>query len=208
MPQCKGFIKRFLRDASPLLECQKILKAKGLSHDTHDECRRLLNTIPHNSSTRIGFIKWMQEQLSVAEKLELTYVGMPISSDGIESLFGTAKQHGTGKIKDANRIALRIPTLCGPLTRKDAQRVLEIKVVEQQAILKELPSLIKQRRQVLPNPGCDLESTLVDQGKRELELIPQSKKREKNKINGDILNDYGNYDGPNTGGGMPIISSP
>jgi len=62
---------------------------------------------------RIGFLTWIEEQLSIATTLKFGEVGMPISSDSIESLFGVAKQHGTGEIKDANRIALRIPALCG-----------------------------------------------------------------------------------------------
>jgi hypothetical protein len=31
---------------------------------------------------------------------------MPICSDILESLYGVGKTHGTGKVKDANRIAL------------------------------------------------------------------------------------------------------
>jgi hypothetical protein len=69
---------------------------------------------------------------------------MPISSDSIESLFGVSKQHGCGKIKDANRIALRIPAKCGELMKKDAQMVLDISVKEQQQIEASLPSLTKQ----------------------------------------------------------------
>jgi hypothetical protein len=45
------------------------------------------------------------------EKFRAEKNGIPISSDCIESLFGVSKQHGAGKIKDANRIALRIPDL-------------------------------------------------------------------------------------------------
>ena len=44
-----------------------------------------------------------------------------------------------------------------------------------------LPSIIQQRRQVLPNPGC-LEKLQADE-KQNLELIPWSKKRAKNAIN-------------------------
>jgi hypothetical protein len=44
----------------------------------------------------------------------LATAGMPITSDAIKSLFGVAKQHGTGEICDANRIALRLPALKYP----------------------------------------------------------------------------------------------
>lgn len=125
---CKAFISRFLRDAAPLLECQKVLKTKGLSQDSYRECQQLIETIPALSPVRKGFEAWAEEQLMVAKVLGLENAGMPISSDNIESLFGVSKQHGTGKIKDANRIALRIPAMCGELTREDAERVLNISV--------------------------------------------------------------------------------
>lgn len=195
MPECKVFIKSFLRDANSLLGCQKILKEKGLNQETYMECQPLIEIIPEYSPVRIGFTNWAQKQLSIAQKLGLEKVGIPISSDTIESLFGTAKQHGTGEVKDANRIALRIPTLCGKLTRQDAKNVLEITVKEQQQLVGSLPSLIKQRRIILPNPGC-LDKILSEETKQHLELIPLSKNQSKNLSNTDIFPDCNNLNVP------------
>jgi len=195
IPECKAFISRFLRDANPLLECQKILKNKGLSQSTYRKCQQLLENIPSRSPVNRGFTTWAEKQLMVAKNLGIEKEGLPISSDNTESLFGVAKQHGTGEIKDANRIALRIPTMCGELTREDAQRVLNISVKEQQRILGSLPSLTKQRRQVLPNPGC-LNEILSDEENQNLEFIPGSKKRSKNLINVNITGDYQKPTGP------------
>jgi hypothetical protein len=189
LPQCKAFINRFLRDAQALLACQKILKTKGLSQETYQECQSLIEVLPPQSAVRLGFIHWIEKQLSVAVHLSLDKAGMPVSSDNIESLLGVAKQHGTGEIKDAYRIALRIPALCGELTRKDAQSVLEISVQDQQQVVESLPSLIKQRRQVLPHPGC-LEEIQLDGEKQNLELILGSKKQSKKLISSDISNNY------------------
>jgi hypothetical protein len=189
MPQCKAFINRFLRDANSLLACQKILKTKGLSQETYRECQFLIETLPPQSAVRIGFIHWIENQLSVAVSLGLDKAGMPVSSDNIESLWGVAKQQGTGEVKEANRIALRIPAICGELTRKDAQSVLEISVQDQQKVVESLPSLIKQRRQVLPHPGC-LEEIQPDGEKQNLELIPGSKKRSKKLITPCISSNY------------------
>ena len=196
IPECKVFIKRFLRDTNPLLESQKILKNIGLSQDSYRQCLKLIETIPPRSSVRIGFTKWMENQIMIAENLGLQHTGMPISSDSIESLFGVSKQHGCGKIKDANRIALRIPALCGELTRKDAQMVPDISVKEQQHIESSLPSLTKQRREVLPNPGC-LDKIIDDkEEKKNLKLLPGSKKRSKNLIKLDITDHYNEAAGP------------
>jgi hypothetical protein len=119
----------------------------------------------------------------------MRHTGMPISSDSIESLFGVSEQHGCGKIKDANRIALRIPAMCGELTKKDAQMVLDISVKEQQQIEDSLPSLTKQRREILPNPGC-LDKIIDDEEKKKLELLPRAKKWSKNLIKLDITDYY------------------
>jgi hypothetical protein len=175
IPETKAFISRFLRDTIPLLECQKVLKSKGLSHDTYSECQQLIKSIPDRSAVRKGFINWAEKQLLVAEKLGLEKVGMPISSDSIESLFGVSKEHGAGEIKDANRIAARIPSMCGELTKEDVQKILSISVKEQRQAIDLLPSLTKQRRRFLSNPGS-LEKIKSDESKQYLELIPAAKK--------------------------------
>jgi hypothetical protein len=141
------------------------------------------------SAVRIGFTTWAEEHLKIAADLELDKVGLPISSDTIESLFGVSKQHGTGELKDANRIALRIPAMCGELTREEAQRVLSIRVKEQQERVDSFPSLTQQRRQVLSNPGS-LETLQADEQKRNLALIPGTKNRPKNSINSSITRGY------------------
>lgn len=72
LPACKVFISRFLRDAAPLLECQKILKVKGLSSKTSKECEALIEVIPPSSPVRIGFKKWSKKHLKIAETLTET----------------------------------------------------------------------------------------------------------------------------------------
>jgi hypothetical protein len=179
---CKAFISRFLRDAKPLLESQKILKNKGLNQVSYRKCLELIETIPPRSPVRIGFKNWMDKQITAAKDLSLDQIGMPISSDTIESLFGVSKQHGCAQIKDANRIALRIPAMCGELTSSEVQMVLDISVKDQRKIEAPLASLTKQRRDILPNPGR-LDAVVLTQAKKNLELIPGSKKRLKNVIN-------------------------
>lgn len=173
LPHCKSFINDFLQDVTPLIDCQKILKTKGLSGESVDECQLIIKTIP-NDYIRTGFMKWLERNLIIADQLGLYEVGMPISSDCIESLFGVAKHHGTGQIKDANRIAQRIPALCGKLTRQDAERVLNISVKEEQERVGTMPSLIRQRRKVLSQGAC-IESIKSDDEKPNLEIIIGSK---------------------------------
>ncbi len=76
-----------------------------------------------------------------------------------------------------------------------AKRVLNISVKEQQKVEGSLPSLTKQRRQVLANPGC-LDTIKSDEAKQNLELIPGPKKQSKNLINFDISKSYEKTVGP------------
>jgi hypothetical protein len=96
LPSGKAVIKRFRDDALPLLACQKILKTQGLSHNTLAQCQPLLDAIP-SSTVRREFAGYLQSQLQTATRLGLADIGLPISSDPIESLFGLAKQHGVGE---------------------------------------------------------------------------------------------------------------
>ena len=184
LPCCKAFIHRFGRDATALLQVQKLLKLKGLSCETRQTSQALIEAIPPASPVRIGFTNWLQEQFNVAQTLGLAETGLPISSDPIESLFGVAKRQGVGELKDANRLAVHLPALCGSLTKRDAQRVLDVSVAQQEKVMGSVCSLAQQRRQVLPNPG-GLENLTPTEAPHPLELIPGAENRSKNPI---ILN--------------------
>lgn len=195
LPACKPFIGRFLRDASALLSIQAILKNRGISRQTVSECEVVLNALPKFSPVRIGMVDWMDRHLAIAETLELGQVGIPVTSDSIESLYGVSKNLGVGSVKDANRIASHIPALCGVITPADVQAILKVSVKEQNEALGGLPSLVKQRRQILPNPGS-LEEILADADYRNLTLIPGAKTGENHGLNVSNSGCYGNIRGP------------
>jgi hypothetical protein len=140
----------------------------------------LLQDIPQRSQTHIGFVTWMEKQLMVAQSLGVSGMGMPICSDILESLYGVGKIHGTGEIKDANRIALRLPSYCGGLSDDAAKMVIGVSTKQQQEVEKELLSLTGQRRKVLPNPGT-ITDLLTNEGNQYLSLLPMPKAGEKTK---------------------------
>jgi hypothetical protein len=175
LPACKALIRRFRADAAGLLECQKILKSKGLSHDTRAQCEPLIDTMP-SSALRQEFRAYLAFELETATTLGLDHIGLPISSDAIESLFGVAKHHGVGQTQDAARIALRLPALCGAPTREEAAQVLGISVARQHASTGQYTSLTKQRREVLGH-SKELESLGHSLGEPHMELLPSPKKR-------------------------------
>jgi hypothetical protein len=175
LPACKDLIKRFRADAQGLLECQEILKTKGLSHDTLAQCQPLICEIP-SALVRQEFQAYLEYQLATAKTVGLDQVGLPISSDAIESLFGVAKRHGVGQTQDAARIALRLPALCGAPTREEAEQVLGISVARQHEITGQFTSLTKQRREVLGH-GKALESLSQSLGEPHVELVASPKNR-------------------------------
>ena len=122
-------------------------------------------------------------------------IGLPISSDTIESLFGVAKQHGVGETQDAARIALRLPALCGLPTREEAEQVLDVSVARQQAFTGQVISLTKQRREVLGHPER-LESLSLTQGTPHVELIASPKNRSNYQEIIQISNGYEECHGP------------
>jgi hypothetical protein len=175
LPACRPLIRQFRDDAVGLLACQKMLKTRGLTRDTLHACEPLLDTMA-SVRVRQEFSRYLHYQLETAKELGLEAVGLPISSDPIESLFGLAKQHGVGPVKDANRMALRLPALCGLPTQEEAQKVLEITVAQQQAFSDGVSSLTKLRRQMQANPH-PLEQLGSGRDQGNVELIPPGKDR-------------------------------
>jgi hypothetical protein len=194
LPACKALIKRFRTDAHGLLECQKILKTKGLSHDTRGQCEPLIETMP-SSALRQEFRAYLDFELETATTLGRDHVGLPISSDAIESLFGVAKRHGVGETQDANRIALRLPAFCGVPTREEAKQVLQVSVETQQELTDQCTSLTKQRREVLGHPER-LESLRLEQATSHVELVPSPKNRSNHREIISISNGYEECHGP------------
>jgi hypothetical protein len=194
LPACKALIQRFRADASGLLECQKILKTKGLSHDTRAQCEPLIDTMP-SSALRREFRAYLDFELETATTLGLDHIGVPISSDAIESLFGVAKQHGVGETQDAARIALRLPALCGLPTREEAEQVLEVSVARQHELTAQVISLTKQRREVLGHPER-LDSLSLDRANPHVALIARPKNRSNYQEIIYISNGYEECHGP------------
>ncbi len=194
LPACKALIKRFRTDAHGLLECQKILKMKGLSHDTRAQCEPLIATMS-SCALRQEFRAYLDFELETATTLGLDHVGLPISSDAIESLFGVAKLHGVGETQDANRMALRLPAFCGVPTREEAEQVLKVSVARQQELTAQFTSLSKQRREVLGHPER-LERLSLEQATPHVELIPSPKNRSNYQEIIDISNGYEECHGP------------
>jgi hypothetical protein len=193
LPDCRTLIKRFRGDAGALLACQEILKTHGLGGATVAQCEPLIDAMP-SAAIRQEFRAYLHYQLETAKTLGLDQVGVPISSDTIESLFGVGKRHGVGETPDAARIALRLPALCGRPTREEAEQVFGVSVARQHAFTATLPSLTQQRREVLAHPER-LESLVREPASPHVELIPSPKTHANNKVSIDLKKSYRNKNG-------------
>ncbi len=194
LPACKTLIKRFRQDAHGLLECQKILKRQGLSHPTRAQCEPFIETMA-SAALRREFRAYLDFELSTATSLGLDQLGLPISSDAIESLFGVAKRHGIGPVQDVTRMALRLPAWCGLPTREEAQQVLEVTVAAQEVFTAQAPSLTRQRREVFKHPER-LESLAQEPEEVNVALLPSAKYRSNGQSMIPISIGYHNEQGP------------
>jgi hypothetical protein len=194
LPACKALIRRFRSDAEGLLACQQIIKLKGLSHATLAQCEPLLATMP-SAALRQECHASLVYELATATTLGLDHIGLPMSSDAIESLFGVAKRHGGGETQDASRMALRLPAFCGVPTREEAQQVLEVRVARQREFTAQVPSLTTQRREVLGHPER-LERLSLRRGDRHRELMPPPKNRSNDQEVLHLSNGYEKLYGP------------
>jgi len=194
LPACKALIKRLRGDAGALLACQEILKTQGLSPATLAQCEPLTLAMP-TATLRLEFTAYLTYELQSATPLGLDQVGLPISSDSIESLFGVAKRHGVGETQDADRIALRLPAFCGVPTREEAEQVLEVSVARQHEFTAAFTSLTQQRREVLTHPER-LESLGENPYEDHVALLPSPKKRSNNEATISMKRIYEKYNGP------------
>ncbi len=142
------------------------------------------------AAIRQEFRAYLHYQLETAKTLGLDQVGLPISSDTIESLFGVGKRHGVGETPDAARIAFRLPAFCGLPTRQEAEQILGVSVARQHEFTAAFTSLTQQRREVLSHPER-LESLVREPDRPYVELIPSPKKRANNEVSVEIKTIYG-----------------
>jgi len=117
----KPFITEFSSTTKLLSEVLAILKNKGLSQITYDQCFKLSEDLPKNSVVRTKLQNWLKVHIEI----QVTNFPLLVSSDIIESLFGNFKHIiERSPQADMNRTTLLIPTLCGNLDEMTITRAL------------------------------------------------------------------------------------
>lgn len=110
----KNFIQSFSETAKVTSKIMEILKNKGLSQCTYEECIELSKHLPNRSKVKNRLLIWLQEHIDTQKYI--TSSSLLVSSDIIESLFGNYKHVIERSAQaDINRTALLIPALCGTI---------------------------------------------------------------------------------------------
>ena len=88
----------------------------GLDQASFQKCCQICEALPRNSKVKKRLQSWLHHHLEIQGRL--THLPLLVSSDIIESLFGSFKHIiERSPQADMNRTALLIPTLCGRLTQ-------------------------------------------------------------------------------------------
>jgi len=112
LDQQRGFIKEFAQTTDLVSRIMGLLKKQGLKADTARTCRSWLEPLADTAKIRLCLDSWLDKHLCIQQRLNVD--SLPISSDVIESLFGSFKHiMARNPQADMNRSVLLIPALCG-----------------------------------------------------------------------------------------------
>lgn len=104
------FIQNFARTTQSLSQMMKVLKQQGLQAETVHACREQLGLLT-DANIQATLEGWLNKHQAIQQRLGVR--SLPVSSDVIESLFGSFKHIMTrNPHADMNRSVLLIPALC------------------------------------------------------------------------------------------------
>jgi hypothetical protein len=145
----RPFIERFATTVRTLAQLLEVLKDTGLNQQSYRHGCQLAEQLPPRSKVKRRLVAWLNRHLHSQCRLGVGQLPLLVSSDIIESLFGTFK-HLIARSPQAeiNRTVLVIPALCGALDPAAIAQALattthrDLQHWEQQ----HLPSTLRQRR--------------------------------------------------------------
>ena len=107
----------FCEKSTLLSDVMKILKVQGLNSYTFDECMKKIQSLPEKSNSRNGMEAWLRKHIAVQRQLNIDETPLVVTSDIIESLFGTFKHLLARNPRcELNHMILAMPALCGPMS--------------------------------------------------------------------------------------------
>ena len=125
------FLKRFISTSDGVDSFLKIVKREGIGPLSIIKARIALFMMPSRSITRLKLKEWLKRhqkiRLQLAKKTGDSSLNLMVSSDIIESLFGTFKQIiFRCPSKEYNKSILSIPLLCGKFDYESMTQHLDL----------------------------------------------------------------------------------
>ena len=106
------FIEAFAQTTDLTSKMMSLLKQKGLNTETAQSSQSWLGQLGETTAIRPCLSAWLEKHLTIQQRLNVD--SLPVSSDVIESLFGSFKHiMARNPQADMNRSVLLIPALCG-----------------------------------------------------------------------------------------------
>lgn len=145
------FIQDFADTARSVSGLMQLLKQQGLTTDTVNGCRQLVDKLPH-LKLQATLNNWLDKHQGIQQRLGVD--ALPVSSDVIESLFGSFKHiMNRNPQADMNRSVLLIPALCGS-AHLDEARVTTLLAHTPHALLQawekeNIPYTLRKKRQAI-----------------------------------------------------------
>jgi hypothetical protein len=154
----RPFIERFAHTVHTVAQVLEVLKDHGLNQQSYRHCCQLAERLPPRSNVKRRLLAWLNRHLHSQCRLGIGQLPLLVSSDIIESLFGTFKQIiARSPQAEMNRTVLVIPALCGVLDPGAIAQALattthrDLQHWEQQHI----PSTLRQQRSEFFNKKGD-----------------------------------------------------
>lgn len=117
LAQYRAFIEDFSSTCQLINSFLALMKNKGLNQNTYSQAKAILEQLPEKSTIRERLLGWLERQRKIHTELKLDDMGLLVSSDIIESIFGKFKLLVARNPKaEFNRIVLSLVTLCGKVS--------------------------------------------------------------------------------------------
>lgn len=145
----RPLLGKFILTCNIVDDLLKMLKKQGLNSETCSQGKSMLETLPVRSRVRIRLSDWLDTHISVCRQLSLNGVGMPVSSDVIESMFGKFKNMIQRCPRaELNRLIYVIPLICGRHQPTEIEKMLrQVSHTDMQKYLDEnIPVTLRQMR--------------------------------------------------------------
>ena len=145
----RPFLKSFCRACSTVELFLSLLKTSGLNETTYAAAKNILTKLPKRSLLRSRLTAWLEKHIGLQRALHLGQLPLLVSSDAIESLFGTFKTIvQRNPHAELNKLIYTIPLLCGNHSYRDINLALNRCSHNQMLayIEKTIPPTLRQQR--------------------------------------------------------------